>query len=371
MKSIAIVRGFGGLRSFDINFYKACNKFKVSFIHPLHDGINLDRGEEIKLQLEPKFLIDPVSSILGKKHLLSWSFLKNLEKQIELVDIVNTVETHFFISRQCAEICQNIKKPLAVYVSQNIINHFSTFTPPYSLNTKIVCNTASIFIAISKKAKSYLLSLGIEDKKIKIINPGINIEQFVPREDFCTAAPIVLFVGVLSASKGIPELLNACRLLWDKSIDFNLWVCGSGPLEDLVKDYSRKYPIKYFGSVAHERIHNIYRQCDIFCLPSKDTKIFGITQIAEQFGYVLAEAMSSGLPIITTNCGSIPEVVGNSNIVVNQGSVKALSEGLFFLITDYDKRKKIGKNNRTIAVNNFNLKLQANKLQNELLKILT
>ena len=123
----------------------------------------------------------------------------------------------------------------------------------------------------------------------------------------------------------------------------------------------KKYRINYLGKVNHKSIEKVFRQCDIFCVASRDIKKIGITFIAEQFGYVFIEAMASGLPIVTTNAGSILEVIGNENLIVSQNSSEDIYEKLKILVQDSNLRVRIGKVNRKRAERLFNVEEQARK----------
>jgi PAS domain-containing protein len=83
----------------------------------------------------------------------------------------------------------------------------------------------------------------------------------------------------------------------------------------------------------------------------------------EQFGFVFLEAMSSKLPIVTTNSGSIPEVVGNNNYLIEKGSKYQLYYSLKTLIMDEGLRTEIGRINRQTVENNFEIHKQAAKFQ--------
>lgn len=68
---------------------------------------------------------------------------------------------------------------------------------------------------------------------------------------------------------------------------------------------------RLIGSYNYEMMPKIHNLVDIFVLPSIPTRYW-----QEQFGYVLVESMSCGKPVVTTTCGSIPEVVDNAGVVV-------------------------------------------------------
>jgi len=168
----------------------------------------------------------------------------------------------------------------------------------------------------------------------------------------------------------VAELLKAfaflCQELQNR-IEF--WIVGKGYLESLVNDYASKYPIRYLDFVNHERLPEIYRKCDIFCLPSKDRVKCGIKLWEEQLGFVLLEAMASGLAIVSTDCGCIPEIVGSDNLIIPSGAPDKLAAGLLDLSVNKEKCHEIGRNNRKRAERHFDAKKQAKILEKEILRL--
>ena len=90
-------------------------------------------------------------------------------------------------------------------------------------------------------------------------------------------------------------------------------IAGSGPekqnIERLVKELKIEQYVKLIGSFPYAEVPALYHMADAFILPSIPVHFW-----QEQFGMVLIEAMASGLPVISTYSGSIPEVVGDSGM---------------------------------------------------------
>ena len=107
----------------------------------------------------------------------------------------------------------------------------------------------------------------------------------------------------------------------------------------------------------------------MFCCPSVDSRLFGWTHWEEQFGFGLVEAMGSGLPIVSTDCGAIPEVVGSQNLIVPQGSVMSMIPALDKIGDDRGLRFSLGNENRSRAEHLFDVEKQSECLENEMVRL--
>jgi len=371
-KKLALIRSFSANEA-EIEFFKNCESLELKFIGPdISPGRESSRIQYIAPQLRFPLGIDPISILRGGKFSVgSWVYMKDLERYLRTVDFVNIHDAWFFFSRQAAIISKRLNKPLVTTVSETIPRHYSSYLPPYAQNTRIGIENTDLFIAITKKARTYLNSLHISNSKVKVIYPGIDLSKFYPRDKPVNDGAIkVLFVGRLIKEKGIAELLEAFAFLCGKFQDkIELWIVGRGYLEPLVREYGSKYPIKYLGFVNYEKLPEIYRECDIFCLPSKDRVKWGIKLWEEHLGYVLLEAMASALPIVSTDCGCIPEIIGSDNLIIPGSTPDKLAGGLLNLVVNKEKRYEIGKNNRERAERYFDIKKQAEMLEKEILKL--
>jgi|OSPMetMinimDraft_2_1075162.scaffolds.fasta_scaffold03726_2 glycosyltransferase involved in cell wall biosynthesis len=333
--------------------------------------LKLSRVKLVKLHVQPAFLLDPLKIVRGSYGLGSWAYLRDLEKNIVQVNIIDSSEVYTFFTYQSVKVAKKLHKPIAVDVVESIPTHLTSKIIPYSLITKYVLENADLLVALTKKAEEYLISIGAEEGKIKQIYPGIDLEMFKPSNNKIIDEKVrILFVGALVENKGVLILLEAFkRLIAEYQSRVELWIAGDGPLRPYVELYGRKYPLRFLGKVSWRKLPEVYRNCDIFCFPSLD-KYFLKTKIwEEQFGIVLVEAMASGLSIVATNCGAIPEVISSSNFIVKQGSSEQLHNVLRILIEDEKLRMRIGSMNRKRAEEFFNGRKQCLTYAKELNKL--
>jgi glycosyltransferase involved in cell wall biosynthesis len=164
----------------------------------------------------------------------------------------------------------------------------------------------------------------------------------------------ILFLSAVTEPKGIFVLLDAFKNLAARHEDLRLIICGSfwdTRPEDKVRyetflaenDFFKK--VEFRGMVSGEDKKKAFKDADIFVLPS----------LRESFGIVNIEAMSAGLPVVSTLQGAIPEYIteGVNGFLVESGDAAALEKRLEMLINDGALREKIGEHNRRDFFANF------------------
>lgn len=167
--------------------------------------------------------------------------------------------------------------------------------------------------------------------------------------DIAADTTVVLFVGMVTAEKGLHVLIEAIRHILDEHKDVALLVAGSSKLwykvdasasisayESSLRAGSRSLPIFFLGHVSQNRLADVYHSADIFCCPSVWDEPFGIVNV---------EAMMSGLPVIASAVGGIPEVVNDDvGKLVPPNNVDALASALCDLINSPDLRTQLASN---------------------------
>ncbi|MCR8632408.1 glycosyltransferase family 4 protein [Paenibacillus radicis (ex Xue et al. 2023)] len=182
---------------------------------------------------------------------------------------------------------------------------------------------SDIGIAITDEAGKVLHDMGFA-KQIEVIseNCGVNLEQYKrKKERKDTKITRIGFVGRLEYLKGLHILLEAISKL---EIPFQLTIIGGGDKEKYIK-ISKKLNLEkhiiWKDHVPHEMMCDVYENIDILVLPSITTKY-----VKEQFGRVLVEAMASGVPVIGSNSGGIPYVIGDAGLIFEENNVDELKE---------------------------------------------
>jgi glycosyltransferase involved in cell wall biosynthesis len=102
----------------------------------------------------------------------------------------------------------------------------------------------------------------------------------------------------------------------------------------------------------------IHSLADVFVLPSIPTRAW-----QEQFGYVLVESMASGKAVVTSRCGSIPEVVGEAAVLTDPADFLGLTTALEDVLTDSARREELGRLGRERAISQFSIEPVSKKLR--------
>lgn len=187
-------------------------------------------------------------------------------------------------------------------------NLYSSTTKKMFLKT---LRYSDLVISNSNDVKEMVLGAGIKPKEIITIGNGVNSRKFSPmpqdyvrdRLNLPQGKKILLFIGTLNKGKNPKILLSVFGKLLKKNQQLLLVFIGDGPYRNGLKIRARKDGIEQFvlfpGSKAHDEIPLWLNAADLFVFPS----------FYESFGCVLLEALSCGVPVITSNAGAIPEII--------------------------------------------------------------
>ena len=138
--------------------------------------------------------------------------------------------------------------------------------------------------------------------------------------------------------KGVALLLDALVSVEDVHLD----IYGDGPerqaLETRASQLGLGERARFHGFAPYAELPDIYRGFDAVAVPSLRTKRW-----VEQFGRVAVEAMASGVPVLASADGSLPEVVGDAGILVPTGDAAAWRAAINRIAADPELRERLGK----------------------------
>jgi len=185
--------------------------------------------------------------------------------------------------------------------------------------------------------------------KITVIPPGVNVDEWrrpVPRVPHANPVKI-LFVGADLKRKGGLVLLEAFRALRHLGLELHLVTKDRLPPEPGVFVYNNL-------EANSQPLKDLYHTCDIFALPT----------FADALAMVLSEAGASGMAIISTNVGAIPELVRNqeTGMIVPVGDAVSLTQALRDLATNPALRLTLGERAVAHVTHDYDARTNANRL---------
>ncbi len=200
-----------------------------------------------------------------------------------------------------------------------------------------VLAATDLFLPVTERARDALLLEGVGDDRIQVCPPGIDTVRFGQRFD-PPADHVILSPGRLVWEKGHQDVLRAVALLAREGIRPRVRIVGRGPEEGRLRSYAEELGLGgrvEIGAVPYERMPEVFgtASCMVLAsLPSATAQLhpFDVPRAfwEEQFGMVLAEAMASGLDILASESGAIPEVLDGAATLFSPGDWPGLAERL-------------------------------------------
>jgi phosphatidyl-myo-inositol dimannoside synthase len=201
---------------------------------------------------------------------------------------------------------------------------------------------ADLFICLVQAARQHLLEHGVDEERISVVLPGVDTSTFHPGERLVTE-PVAVFTSPLAANKGIDTVLDAFALVRRSVPEATLLVMGAGPMEAMVRRAAAdpRSRVEMIPQGDSDAVARTLRRGSVFVTAPRATWKWN-----EQFGLAYLEAMATGLPVVTTVCGTNGEAVQAPN-VRTANNPEALSAALIRFLADESLRRKVGAENRT------------------------
>ena len=236
------------------------------------------------------------------------------------------------------------------------------FMPKYILRFlgPIIAQKSVGALYVAEYLKELYPSLGIKETVSNVIIEEVLLGSAA--EKGVGESINILFVGFLSRRKGLDVLLQACSMIKKKQIDFNLHIVGSENDYDLpsnVDRYDLSDNTTYHGVVERPVVNDLYKKSHIFCLPS----------LSEGLPRVVLEAMSYGVPVVSTRLPGVVSLI-DKDCLFDSNDVYGLYQILDKLIFDANfYRQQSAKNIKTAELFlDKNLLPRRKKYYQELLK---
>ena len=248
--------------------------------------------------------------------------------------------------------------------------------PAYREATQRMLEAVKLVLVRSESLRRAVAELGCDPEKIEIQRTGIPLGEFPFRERaFVAAATEWRFVqaGRLIEKKGVPVTLRAFAAFLGKYPNATLTIAGEGPMLDELQRLARELNlgarVSFTGFISQEQLRDIYYRSHIFLHPSQT----GHDGNREGIPNSMLEAMASGLPVFATEHGGIPEAIENgvSGVLVPERDHEALTRALLDGTEDPAFLSRIARSGAEVVRKNFDLRAQAQRLEDIYLRMIT
>jgi glycosyltransferase involved in cell wall biosynthesis len=193
--------------------------------------------------------------------------------------------------------------------------------------------------------------------RVALLYHGLELERYDPSTTSPASLPTLLAVGQLRDKKGLTHLVAACRELTERGLAFRCEIIGEGPqraeLERQVHELGLEGTVVLRGALPHDAVIDSFRRAWLFVLPcviSDDGDRDGIPN-------VILEAMAMALPVVSTHCSGIPEVVtdGVTGRLVPPADPAALADALADVLQDPGAAARMGAQGRAVVEDRFDV----------------
>lgn len=232
----------------------------------------------------------------------------------------------------------------------------------YVLKRKRFQRTGNGFLAVSKFLHRELLRQGFPEERCIQHYIGVDLSAFHPvakRPD----VPMVVFVGRLIENKGCAYLIRAMAEVQKRIPDASLVVIGDGALRPELEELARSLRVQanFVGKATPDQVRAWLRKATLLSVPSVTAQ----DGSSESFGMVFVEAQATGVPVVSTQVGGIPEAVvhGETGLLARERNHLELSEYMLTLLESESLWEQFSKRARRHVERNFDLRRQTGVLE--------
>jgi len=252
----------------------------------------------------------------------------------------------FFAPRADIYIFNTPRMPLFFKPKKSIVialdfayKYFKPGRPILSFINKLALEKCERIISVSQATKNDIIKFfKIPEEKIKVIYPGFNNICSLSPKTIEISGKYFLYVGVIKERKNLLNAVRAfCEFKKKDSQDYKLFIIGKKggeyyeKINDFIKNNKLEKEIIFLDFIDDNELSYIYKNAQVLVFPS----------MIEGFGFTILEAMSCGLPVITSNCSSMAEVGDEAVLLVDPKEIESISNAMEKIVNNEDIRKKL------------------------------
>ncbi len=311
-------------------------KQPVTFVEEFSDNINI-----YKIGLHKKDL-----HFWRKTEVIEWLFKAKFYYR-KLLQEKNYDLVHSFFGFPTAYLCYRSAKKLPYIISlrgSDVPGRHARLKLDYKILApllfKPIWRNAAFLVACSEGLKERALRF-LPSASIDVIPNGVDLDNFSPATCGQGLAPgtgpgaNLLTVGRLSVTKRVEMLIDTVNILNKDGYNVHFTIVGGGKFEQqlrhIVADAKLSDIIEITGRIDAEKMPDVYRQNDIFISAT----------MQEGMSNAMLEAMASGLPIVTTRCEGVEELIKDNGFIVETAQAKQIADAIKQLVDDRQTHKKM------------------------------
>ncbi len=301
----------------------------------------------------------------SRVHVMTYGGLRGL--LAEPWDVVHCWEEPYILS--AAQVAWATRSGVAlVYASfQNVDKRYP---PPFAAVERYSMRRARGWIAFGASIEATLGARAPYAARPHAVIPfGVDLARFTPDPSGRAATrtrlawdvdgpPVVGYLGRFVESKGLPMLLDVLEALHRRGVAWRALFVGGGPWEIQLRAFAGRHAgrVQVATGVAHDDVPSYLQAMDVLAAPSQTTATW-----REQFGRMIVEAFACGVPVVGSDSGEIPHVIGDAGLIVGEHDRDGWVRALEGLLRDAVARRDLGVRGRVRAQREFDWSVVAQR----------
>lgn len=263
-------------------------------------------------------------------------------------DVIDLLEEPFSLVALQTLVVRELLAPSAALVFYSAVNVARQWRWPYRPIERLTLSRADGAHAPNADVPPILRARGMR-APVAVIPLGVDIDRFASAQSRAMQGierPRIGFIGRLEPVKGLDVLLDAFGRMQQEA---SLVIVGDGAERERLQAKAPPSRVHFSGTVDFDDVPGVLKALDALVLPS----VTILPLHREQFGRVLVEAMAAGVPVVGSDSGAIPEVIGDAGLVVPERDPVALAAALDRLLAEPHLRANLVERGRQRAQRHY------------------